>query len=106
MRLLCGSINVRETPWASKRQPIDYKRCCTDRLNAQTDTGHIRSDRAIHAEYLDSAFVGHPAAASVEDAPGSSECAQFSSRRARIIGAFSSGASPITQRSREADIEV
>src|SRR5271165_515788 len=35
MRLLCGSINVRERPWASKRQPIDYKRCCTDRLNAQ-----------------------------------------------------------------------
>ena len=26
--------NVRERPWASKRQPIDYKRCCTDRLNA------------------------------------------------------------------------
>jgi hypothetical protein len=33
--LLCGSINGRERPWASKRQPIDYKRCCTDRLNAQ-----------------------------------------------------------------------
>jgi hypothetical protein len=33
--LLCGSINVRERPWASKRQPINYKRCCTDRLNAQ-----------------------------------------------------------------------
>jgi hypothetical protein len=33
--LLCGSINARERPWASKRQPIDYKRCCTDRLNAQ-----------------------------------------------------------------------
>jgi hypothetical protein len=38
--LLCGSINARERPWASKRQPIDYKRCCTDRLNAQMDTGH------------------------------------------------------------------
>jgi hypothetical protein len=33
--LLCGSSNVRERPWASKRQPIDYKPCCTDRLNAQ-----------------------------------------------------------------------
>ena len=32
---LCGSINVSERPWASKRQPIDYKQCCTDRLNAQ-----------------------------------------------------------------------
>jgi hypothetical protein len=37
--LLCGSINVRERPWASKRQPIDYKRCCTDRLNAHLDNG-------------------------------------------------------------------
>src|SRR3974390_3375594 len=37
MRLLCGSINVRERPWASKRQPIDYKRCCTDRLNAHPE---------------------------------------------------------------------
>ena len=26
--------DVRERPWASKRQPIDFKRCCTDRLNA------------------------------------------------------------------------
>ena len=32
--MLCGSINVRERPWASKRQPIDYRKCCTDRLNA------------------------------------------------------------------------
>jgi hypothetical protein len=31
--LLYGSISVRERPWASKRQPIDFKRCCTDRLN-------------------------------------------------------------------------
>src|SRR6185369_11696135 len=30
----CGSINARARPWASKRQPIDYKRCCTDRLNS------------------------------------------------------------------------
>jgi hypothetical protein len=35
-----GSINVRERPWASKRRPIDYKRCCTDQLNAQPDLGH------------------------------------------------------------------
>jgi hypothetical protein len=33
--LLCGSISDRERPWASKRQPIDFKRCCADRLNAQ-----------------------------------------------------------------------
>src|SRR6516162_9647419 len=39
MRLLCGSINVRERPWASKRQPIDYQRCCTDRLNAHPKSG-------------------------------------------------------------------
>ena len=31
----CGSINVRERPWASKRQPINYERRCTDRLNSQ-----------------------------------------------------------------------
>src|SRR6476660_925018 len=40
MRLLCGSINARERPWASKRQPIDYKRCCTDRLNAHPERRH------------------------------------------------------------------
>src|SRR3981081_4583310 len=34
-RLPCDSINVRERPWASKPQPISYKRCCTDRLNSQ-----------------------------------------------------------------------
>src|SRR6267154_494732 len=33
-RLPCDSINVRERPWASKPQPINYKRCCTDRLNS------------------------------------------------------------------------
>ena len=40
MRLPCDSINVRERPWASKRQPIDYKRCCTDRLNPHPGSGH------------------------------------------------------------------
>ena len=39
-RSLCGSINVRERPWASKPQPIDCKRCCTDRLNSHPLTGH------------------------------------------------------------------
>src|SRR5215475_12542279 len=39
MQLLCGSINVRERLWASKRQPIDYRRCCTDRLNAPPESG-------------------------------------------------------------------
>ena len=39
-RLPCDSINVRERPWASKRQPINYKRCCTDRLNSQRHSGH------------------------------------------------------------------
>jgi hypothetical protein len=45
--LLCGSINVRERPWASKRQPIDYKRCCTDRLNA-----HPESDRLLRCREM------------------------------------------------------
>src|SRR6202008_428353 len=43
--MLCGSIKVRERPWASKRQPIDYKRCCTDRLNAQVIQRHRRLPR-------------------------------------------------------------
>ena len=28
--------------WASKRRPIDCKRCCTDRLNAHRELGHSR----------------------------------------------------------------
>src|SRR3979490_3425935 len=39
-RLPCDSINVRERPWASKPQPINYERCCTDRLNSHGETGH------------------------------------------------------------------
>jgi hypothetical protein len=38
--LPCGSINVRERPWASKPLPINYERCCTDPLNSQGETGH------------------------------------------------------------------
>src|SRR4029077_12365343 len=49
MRCLCGSINARERPWASKRQPIDYKRCCTDRLNAHRELGH--SHQIITSEH-------------------------------------------------------
>src|SRR5215471_18728545 len=39
MRLPCDSINVRERPWASKLRPINYKRCCTDRLNSHPESG-------------------------------------------------------------------
>src|SRR6516225_1247073 len=28
-----GSINARARPWGSKPLPIDYKRCCSDRLS-------------------------------------------------------------------------
>ena len=35
-----AQISVHERPWASKRQPIDYKRCCTDRLNAHPNRRH------------------------------------------------------------------
>ena len=28
-----------ERPWASKPQPINYERCCTDRLNSQGKVG-------------------------------------------------------------------
>src|SRR6266481_390013 len=51
MRLLCGSINVRERPWASKRQPIDYKRCCTDRLNAHLKSGYSRTRRCQNRKF-------------------------------------------------------
>ena len=34
------TLNVRERPWASNRQPINDDRCCTDRLNSQGRTGH------------------------------------------------------------------
>ena len=40
----CSSINVRERPWASKRQPIDYKRCCTDLVER---TGAQRTFRQL-----------------------------------------------------------
>ena len=32
---ICGSINDRGRPWASKPQPIDYEQCCSDQLNSQ-----------------------------------------------------------------------
>src|SRR6516162_10013019 len=77
MRLLCGSINVRERPWASKRQPIDYKRCCTDRLNAQGKAGlplerlsMLLNDHSGHFEgcRIIGAVVGWRGAASVTGA--------------------------------------
>jgi hypothetical protein len=42
MRLPYDSINVHERPWASKPQRINYKRCCTDRLNSHSEIGHRR----------------------------------------------------------------
>src|SRR5687768_4222391 len=41
-RLSCDSINVRERPWASKPQPINYKRCCADQLNSHPIVGHAQ----------------------------------------------------------------
>ena len=35
-----GSINARARPWGSKPLPIDYKRCCTDRLSPPGESGH------------------------------------------------------------------
>src|SRR5215470_13132504 len=55
MRLPCDSINVRERPWASKLRPINYKRCCTDRLNSQP------ASRTRHARlYWALTLVPHP----------------------------------------------
>src|SRR5215813_13265370 len=69
MRLPCDSINVRERPWASKRQPIDYKRCCTDRLNPQPESerwsGHCGTSAWCHnqtrAQRFATLFFGPPA---------------------------------------------
>ena len=47
----CSALNQRrERPWASKRQPIDFKRCCTDWLNAQGKYGS--AGRAFEATAL------------------------------------------------------
>ncbi len=40
---------VRERPWASKRQPINYKRCCTDRLNSHRMSSHHADERRLSA---------------------------------------------------------
>src|SRR6516165_8514402 len=66
MRLLCGSINVRERPWASKRQPIDYKRCCTDRLNAQLQTMRRRKFITLIGSAVTLPFVRAPVAEAQE----------------------------------------
>src|SRR4030095_10745353 len=40
----CGSINVRESPWAWNVQPINYERCCADRLNSHPESGPSFAD--------------------------------------------------------------
>src|SRR5262245_55706277 len=61
MQLLCGSINVRERLWASKRQPIDYRRCCTDRLNAPGESRHSRATPGTSAnDAVDGAHSAAP----------------------------------------------
>ena len=51
--LQSASINVRERPWDSKPQPIDCKRCGTDRLNSPFKSGHSqRLERGLHSEGL------------------------------------------------------
>src|SRR5262249_39515300 len=52
MRLPCDSINVRERPWASKPQPINYKGCRADGLNSQRLLGAIRRERLDHMVVL------------------------------------------------------
>src|SRR5882762_3500705 len=71
----CGSINVRERPWASKPQPINYERCCTDRLNSHSGSGQrvrnvswryiargrlspLSFTRAWHGTALSSSMIG------------------------------------------------
>ena len=40
-------FSVLERLWASKRQPIDFKRCCTDRLNAHPERRHLLALRLL-----------------------------------------------------------
>jgi hypothetical protein len=43
-----GSINARGRPWDSKLPPIDYERCCSDRLKPPPKADiRIRSRRPI-----------------------------------------------------------
>jgi hypothetical protein len=44
--LHCGSINARERPWALKPPPIDYARCCIDRLNPPANGALLNRARA------------------------------------------------------------
>src|SRR6185503_8192494 len=91
MRLPCDSINVRERPWASKPQPINYKRCCTDRLNSHAATGHSlagqeqasrRNSFASVAELLTSIGGDHCADSRVRD---SAKIDAMNRRKNRIL---------------------
>ena len=42
------STSAKDLSGASKRRPIDCKRCCTDRLNAQRNSGHSRTCCSAH----------------------------------------------------------
>jgi len=46
-----AKLGIGTRPWASKHQPIDYKRCCTDWLNAHPEgrpSLKVAKDEAWH----------------------------------------------------------
>ena len=44
-----GSINALARPWGSKLLPIDYKRCCSDRLSTPPKADIQRTDRNVRS---------------------------------------------------------
>jgi len=47
------SINFRERPWALKPRPINYERCCTDRLDSRLHyvRARLHQRREQHASW-------------------------------------------------------
>src|SRR5215472_11435945 len=52
-----GSINALARPWGSKLLPIDYKRCCSDRLSPPPKADIVTSSRLV--DHLVSCVVNY-----------------------------------------------
>ena len=65
----CGLINARGRPWVLRPLPIDYERCCSDRLNpplmSDTQRGDPQDYRAARRHGADRSawFLAHRCAA-------------------------------------------
>ncbi len=90
-------------PWASKRQPIDCKRCCTDRLNAQGNSGR----RKLLHDYSRSIAATRPFSTASASLPCLSASA-FSPNNSRRqpISAGTSASSLAAMRSRSSTVAI